>query len=156
MPFDEEDNDQPSVQSQKLGLKKVSTQKSIFDSVPKKPTQGDLDVTVKKIQERASTYKAKAAELALQFNKAMADKTLSQNRNMFQQEIEKELLKQMVELAVDINNDPNEKEGMGSLSWITLLLRTAFSQRDKINGLEYRLSQLEKKFDLLDKTPKGE
>ncbi len=156
MPFDEEDNDQPSVQSQKLGLKNVSTQKSIFDSVPKKPSQDDLDRNVKKIQERASSYKAKAAELALQFNKAMADKTLPQNRNMFQQEIEKELLKQMVELAVDINNDPNEREGMGSLSWITLLLRTAFSQRDKINRLEYAVSQLEKKFDSLDKAPKGE
>lgn len=156
MPFDEEDNDQPSVQSQKLGLKNVSSQKSIFDSVPKKPTQGDLDTTVKKIQERASNYKAKAAELALQFNKSMADKTLVQNRNMFQQEVEKELLKSMVELAVDINNDPNEKEGMGSLSWITLLLRTCFSQRDKINRLEYAVSQLEKKFDSLDKAPKGE
>jgi hypothetical protein len=156
MPFDEEDNDQQSVQSKKLGLKNVSTQKSIFDGMPKKPTQDELDQRVKKVQERASGYKAKAAELALQFNKSMADKTLPQNRNLFQQEMEKDLLKQMVELAVDINNDPNEKEGMGSLSWITLLLRTCFSQRDKINRLEYAMSILEKKFDSLDKTPKSE
>jgi hypothetical protein len=156
MPFDEEDNDQPSVQSKKLGLKNVSTQKSIFDGIPKKPTQDDLDQRVKKVQERASGYKAKAAELALQFNKSMTDKTLPQNRNLFQQEMERDLLKQMIELAVDINNDPNEKEGMGSLSWITLLLRTCFSQRDKINRLEYAMSLLEKKFDSLDKSPKGE
>jgi hypothetical protein len=155
MPFDEDDSEQ-SVQSKKVGLKNVSSQKSIFEGMPKKPTQEDLDQRVKKAQERASGYKAKAAELALQFNKSMADKTLPQNRNLFQQEMERDLLKQMIELAVDINNDPNEKEGMGSLSWITLLLRTSFSQRDKINRLEYAMSLLEKKFESLDKTQKGE
>lgn len=156
MPFDEDDNDQQSVQSKKLGLKNVSSQKSIFDAMPKKPTQDDLDRSVKRVQERASGYKAKAAELALHFNKSMADKTLPQNRSLFQQDAEKDLLKQMIELAVDINNDPNEQEGMGSLSWITLLLRTCFSQRDKINRLEYSMSLLEKKFDTLDKSKKSE
>jgi len=148
MPFDEEDSDQQSVQSKKLGLKNVSSQKSIFESMPHKPTQEDLDNKVQEIQKKASQHKIKAADLAMQFNKSMADKTLPQNRNMFQQEVEKELLSQMVQLAVDINNDPNEKfEGMGSLSWITLLLKTCFSQRDKINLLEYKVSQLEKKTD---------
>lgn len=148
MPFDEEDDDSnPSIQSKKVGLKNVSSQKSIFDNIPKKPTQEDLDNRVKKVQARASHYKAKAADLASQFNKAMADKTLQQNKNMFQQELEKDLLGQMIQLAIEINNDPNEKEGMGSLSWITLLLKTAFSQRDKINKIEYAVSQLEKKSD---------
>lgn len=148
MPFDEEDdNDQPSIQSQKVGLKKVSTQQSIFESMPKKPTQEDLDDRVKRAQQRASQYKAKAADLATQFNKSMADKTLAANKNLFQKELERDLLGQMVQLAIDINNDPNEKEGMGSLSWITLLLRTCFAQRDKINLLEYAVTQLEKKTD---------
>lgn len=147
MPFDDEDTDLPSVQSQKVGLKNVSTQKSIFDSMPKKPSQEDLDSKVKVIQERASHYKAKAADLATQFNKAMADKTLAQNRNSFQTSVEKELLGQMVQLAIDINTDPVEKEGMGSLSWIVLLLKTCFSQRDKINLLEYQVSQLTAKTD---------
>ena len=75
----------------------------------------------------------------------MLDKTLAQHKNMIQQDFEKELLQKMIQLAIDINNDPNEKEGMGSLTWITLLLRTCLSQRDKINRLEYALAQLEKK-----------
>lgn len=147
MPFDEEDNDQPSIQSQKLGLKNVSSQKSIFESMPKKPTQKEFDQTVRKVQERASGYKSKTADLAVQFNKAMLDKTLPQNKNMFQQELEMELLRNMIRLAQEVNADPMEREGEGSLSWITLLLRTCFSQRDKINRLEYTLSQLEKKSD---------
>lgn len=147
MPFDDEDNEQPSLQSQKVGLKNVSSQKSMFDVLPKKPTQEDLDTRVKQIQERNSQYKAKAADLASQFNKTMADKTLVQNKNMFQKEIEKEILSQMVQLAIDINNDPNEKEGMGSLSWIVLLLKTCFAQRDKINQLEYQLNVVSGKID---------
>jgi hypothetical protein len=147
MPFDEEDNDQPSNQSQKIGLKKVSSQKSIFESMPKKPTPEEFEGQVKKVQEKASHYKAQAADLAISFNKAMLDKTLQPNKNVFQQELEKELLGKMIQLAIDINNDRNEQEGMGSLTWITLLLRTCFSQRDKINRLEYALSQFEKKFE---------
>lgn len=155
MPFDEEESDQPE-QSKKVTLKNVSSQKSIFESMPKKPTPEEFDQKVKRVQERASHYKAKAADLATQFNKSMADKTLPQNKNMFQQELEKDLLQQMVQLAIDINNDPNEKEGMGSLSWITLLLKTCFSQRDKINRLEYAVSQLEKKSAALDASKKSE
>jgi hypothetical protein len=147
MPFDEEDDNDPSPQSQKVGLKKVSSQKSIFDSMPKKPNQEDLDQKVKGIQERASQYKSRTADLAVQFNKTLADKTLQQNKNLFQNELENELLKNMVRLAQEINADELERDGEGSLSWITLLLKTCFNQRDRINKLEYSLNQLEKKTD---------
>lgn len=149
MPFDEEDQDQQSVQSQKVGLKQVSSQKSIFDSMPKKQSPEEFEAKVHKSQERQSHNKARAADLAVQFNKAMADKTLPQNKNMFQQEVEKELLGKMVQLAVDINSDQTEQyDGMGSLSWITLLLKTCFNQRDRINVLEYKVTHLERKPDM--------
>jgi hypothetical protein len=155
MPFDEEE-DKPSVQSQKIGLKKVSSQKSIFEAMPKKPSPEEFEQRVQQVQERSSSYKVRVSELALQFNKAMADKTLSQNRNMFQQEVELDLLRSMVKLAQEVNNDPDEKEGEGSLSWITVLLKTCFNQRDRINRLEYSLSQIEKKIEPLDKPKKSE
>jgi|SRR5579885_779808 len=145
MPFDEEDDDQPVVP--KVGLKNVSTQKSIFESMPKKPTQEDFDKKVNQIQERNSSHKSRAAELAVQFNQAMNDKTLRQNKNVFAREMERELLTKMAQLAIDVNNDQHEQEGMGSLSWIMLLLKTCLSQRDRINQLEFVVTQLEKKLD---------
>jgi hypothetical protein len=48
---------------------------------------------------------------------------------------------------MEINVDPIEKEGMGSLTWITLLFTTCLSQRDRLNKLEYSLSLLDKKID---------
>ena len=145
MPFDEEEDDQES--NPKKGLKKVSSQKSVFDGMPKKPTQVDLDSKVKNAQDRASGYKQKAAEYSSQFKKMMSEKTLLQNRSVFTSELEGEILGNMIKLAVEVNNDPHEQEGMGSLMWIVLLLKTFLMQRDRINQLEYIVSQLEKKLD---------
>jgi len=144
MPFDEEE-EKPI--NPKIGLRNVSSQKSIFENIPKKPSPEDFDKKVKEIQDRNSGYKQRAAELAVAFKKMIEDKTLVQNRNIFANELEKETLTKMIQLAVEINNDPNEQEGMGSLGWITLLLKTVLSQRDKINNLEYRIFHLEKKID---------
>jgi hypothetical protein len=153
MPFDE-DEVKPSAQSQKIGIKKVP-QKSIFESMPKNQTPEEFEQKVQQVQERASTYKVRASELASQFNKAMADKTLQQNKNGFQRDIEIELLKNMIKLAQEVNNDVIENEGEGSLSWIAVLLKTCFNQRDRINRLEYALSQFEKKLEQLDKSQKS-
>lgn len=156
MPFDEEET-KPSKQSQRIGLqKKVSSQPSVLDSLPKKTPPEEFKKQVEQIQERDSSYKAKAAKLAAEFYKAMGDKTLAQNKNQFQKEIELELLRDMVKLAQEVNAAIEEREGEGSLGWITVLLRTALGQRDKINDLEYRLYVLEKKFAELDKQKKSE
>jgi hypothetical protein len=144
MPFDEEE-DSPSIQSTKVGLKKVSTQKSIFDGMPKKQTAEEFDNKVHAVQERMTGHKKRAAELTASFNKIMTDKTLRENKNLISNELEKEILVEMMKLAVEINNDPLEQEGMGSLSWIALLFKTCLSQRDRINKLEYALSLLQKK-----------
>ena len=148
--------EQPSPQSHKIGLKKVSTQQSVLDSVPTKPTQEQFTQQVQRIQERDSSYKARAAQLVTEFNKAMSDKTLSQNKNMFQKEIEIELLRSMIRLAQEINENEKEREGEGSLSWITILLKHCFTQRDRINNLEFQLNEINKKLLELDKPKKSE
>lgn len=145
MPFDEEEESQDI--APKVGLKNVSSQKSMFDAMPKRPTQEDLTKKVNHSQERASSHKTRAAELSSQFNQIMNDKTLKQNKSIFARDMERELLTKMVQLAIDVNNDQYEHEGMGSLSWIVLLLKTSLNQRDKINQLEFAVSQLEKRLD---------
>ncbi len=144
MPFDEDD---PKEYVPKVGMKQVQGQKSMFDGKPKKPTQQEFQQQVQQTQEKMSGYKKRAADLFVQFSRAMSDKTLAQNRNVFNNESEKELLQNMIQLAIDVNNDPNEQEGMGSLTWITLLFKTCLSQRDRMNEMEYALGLLQKKLD---------
>jgi hypothetical protein len=157
MPFDEEENESASPQSQKIGLKNISSQKSIFDDLPQKTTQSQFEESVKVVQKRKSVYKEQASDLALKFNKLISDKTLAENRNVFQKEMEKEILTDMASLAIKINNDIAEEEGMGTLSWTILLLKTCLSQRDKINNLEYSLFKLNKEVSaLVDVSKKSE
>lgn len=156
MPFDNEPQ-KPSAHAQKIGLKKqVSSQPSMFDNATKKPTQQEFEQQVKADVERGSTYKSRAADLTVRFNKALADKTLPANKNQLQIEVEREILINMVKLAQEVNTDGNEREGEGSLSWIIVLLKTCFAQRDRMNVLEYRLSQLEKKNPSVDKPKQSE
>lgn len=141
MPFDEEPEELAEAPNNN-GLKKISSKKSIFDSKPKKPNADDLKETVKKIENNNLGYKKKAAEIAILFKKALGDKTLPQNKSIFLKETEQELLSNLINFAEEINQDPNEQESMGSLMCITLLLKTCFHQRDRINLLEYDVFQL--------------
>ena len=60
--------------------------------------------------------------------------------------MEKEVILNIIQLASEVNNDANESEGIGSLSWIAQLFKTVLYQRDRINNLEYALTQLEKNY----------
>lgn len=144
MPFDE---DPKEPRQNKVKLKNVSSQKSMMDNMPKKSTQQEFRQQVHAGQERSSSYKVRASKLAIDFGSLMRDKTLPQNKNIFSQETEREILSNMVRLAIEINNDPGEQEGMGSLSWITVLFKTCMEQRDRLNLLEYRMIQIGKKID---------
>ena len=136
-------NEEPKeARDTEVKLNKVSSQKSMFDNAPKKPTQQEFQQQVQQVHEKSSSYKIRAAELANNFSQLMSDKTLAQNKNPFANEVRRELLGNMVQLAKDINNDPNELEGDGSLIWIIVLFNTCFDQRDRINQLEYNLSKL--------------
>jgi Trp operon repressor len=143
MPFDDDYKDLSKEQPKPSGLKNVSSQKSIFEGQTRKPTQQEFEQRVHTIEEAKSGYKAQTADLAIQFNKMMADKTLPENKNIFAQDMEREVLKRMIRLAEVIDNDPNEEKiGTGSLSWIAVLLKTCMIQRDRINQLEYALSTI--------------
>jgi hypothetical protein len=154
MPFDEEDQEETHSPSRD-GLKKVSSQPSLFDKMPKKPTQADLDLKVQQIQERTTGYKLKVSEFAIGFNKAIKDKTLRQNKNIIQRDMEKELIDEMIKFAFQVNEDPAEQEGAGSVSLIMLLLQAIMFQRDRINELEYNQVQAQKKMDAMAKETQG-
>jgi hypothetical protein len=135
----------PDEYTPKGGVK--SQGQSMFDNKRRKPTQQEFQQQVQQSQDTQSGYKKRAAELFVQFQKSMADKTLPQNRNVFNAESEKEILQNMIVLAAEINSDPNERESEGSLTWIVLLLKTCFNQRDRLNELEYNIALLNKKLD---------
>jgi len=163
MPFDEEPDDLN--EEVKKPLLKNFGQKSMFDNtVPKKSNQEILDKKAKIIHDKSNLYKKRAAELMRDFNKIMQDKTLPENKNVFGKNFEIEILSNLIKFAEELNNDPDENEGYGSLSIITMLLKNSFQQRDNINVLEYEIFKIQNKMNsvqiveqspALDKTPKS-
>lgn len=132
-------------------IKQVSSVKSMFDSTKdKKPSSVDFAKKAQEVHANLSSYKARAFELASKFKKMLDDKTIFQNKNIFNLELEKELLQKMIDLAIEINNDENEKFSMGSIGWITLLLKSVLWQRDRINKLEYELQLIQKEISKIN------
>lgn len=128
---------------------KISNKNSIFNALPKKPNPAEFQRQVQESQEVTMGYELEAAQLAAMFQKLLEDKTLPENKNQLALESERELIGKIVEIAVKLNNDENEKEGMGSVGASILLFRAVLFQKDKINTLEYNLAQAEKKIKSL-------
>lgn len=163
MPFDDDD-DQDN--KPRVGLK-APKNKSIFDGIPKKPSKEEADKKASEANDKLNSYRTRAMELAITYKKLLDDKTLVQNKTLINSEIESEVLSSLAQLAIDMNTDENETEGMGSVGLTSLLLRCMLIQRDKINQSDYELhtlnskvknleSQLEKVLSLIDTKKSGE
>lgn len=150
MPFDDDNDDEPT--KPKTGLK--SQGKSIFDKMPKKPSVQEFEREASESNKRLDSYQEQAKELTIQFKKLMDDKTLQQNKNVFAADIENDIISKMIGLAVQINQDKDEMEGMGSVGWIALLLKHTFLLKDRINYLEYTVSVQDNKLKSHDETIK--
>ena len=146
MPFEDDYVDLKKTAKPTKGLKLDNKNSFLAD----KP-QNNIEEQVQEIEENKQKYKKEAAKLALKYKNLLDDKTLVQNKNALNNMMEADVLKEIADLAMRINNDPNEKEGMGSLSWIILNLKCLLLMRDKVNQMEYKLSLIEKKLEDLPK-----
>lgn len=156
MAFDDHDGGGEIINKKKVGLK-LSNAESMVASIPKKPSKEEFIKKASEVNETLNSYTGRAADLASKFKRVLEDKNLPQNKNMFVADSERELLANLVQLAIDMNTDEHEQEGMGAVGLITLLLRSVLIQRDKINLLDHSVAVLEKKIkDLISEslTPK--
>lgn len=155
MPFNDDDDADlvSSLNSKKTNIKNVSSEKSIFEK-EKRPTKEALNNRAEAIEEKKYTYKDRGHEISLLFRDIMSDKTLPDKRSVFSKTRELDLLKKMLDLAIDVNNDENEGNCMGSLSLISMLVNNSYHQRDRINYLEYKLSEFIKNSSPIDEKNK--
>ena len=69
---------------------------------------------------------------------------LQENKGPNRLSLEKSVVKNLLEFAIEANKDEREVEGQGSIYLITLLLKAMLEQKDKINHLEYEVKRLSK------------
>lgn len=86
----------------------------------------------------------KITALTGQFVGFIKDKTLNENKGPIQLDLEKTIPKELSEISLQIDNDETTDQiCLGSNGLILLLLRISLIQRDIINELAYKVSNLE-------------
>ena len=142
MPFD--DVEEKPTPSPVKGVKLNNNQSVFKDSIRDNEANQNFDGKADRAFLKNESYKQKGYDLAIRFRKLIEDQTLRQNKTELSNKIEKDVLTELVKLAVDMNKDENQEEGMGSMGVIIILLRTCLAQRDQINELSYKFDQLSK------------
>lgn len=145
--FETEMTDEEAEASRNSGLKiKPSRSRAV-----QKQAQEDFQQQVMRTNKRLDGHLKDAYELGIEFTKLMSDTRIADNIGPYERSFEKEIVRKLINYAITVNNDDQEQEGMGSVSLITLLLKTLFKLRDKTNQLSYdnhllarRIQQLEK------------
>lgn len=131
------------------GLKKVSSKKSMFDSLPKKPSFEEFEKNASEANNKINNYNQQMVKLATKFRSIMEDKTLLANKSIITKSIEKECLKDLIEIAQEINNDENEPMCQGSNGLLALTFNMLLYLKDRANYLEFHLSETINKNNLL-------
>jgi len=103
------------------------------------------------VHQRLEGHLREAYELGLEFTNLIADTRVSENIGPYDRSFEKENIRKLIQYAITVNIDPQEQEGMGSVSCIILLLKTMFKMRDRINEMSYDMHKLERRINALEK-----
>jgi hypothetical protein len=130
----------------KIGLKLDNKNSSV--ETPKRVSTEEFENKAVEVSNQLDAYSVRAVELSQKYKQVLEDQTLVENKTKFNVDAEKELIANLVQLGIDLNLDEHEKEGMGSIGLIMLLLRAMLIQRDKINSLDFALTNLERKIIL--------
>jgi hypothetical protein len=124
----------------KKGLK-INNDRSLANTLSKPPSKKEFETTAKQANEQLNSYADRALKLANDLKKVMNDHTLAENKNILVIGIEKELITNLAQLAVDMNTDEYEREGMGSVGLLMMIFHHLMALRDRCNQLEYQLEQ---------------
>jgi len=106
-----------------------------------------------RVQETVNRFEghlSRAFNLSKRFAEIMNETKISDNIGPDTRSLEKENITDLINYAIDVNSDQNEREGMGSVSLITLLFNTAIKLRDRVNSLSYKNHLLEMRLNNLE------
>lgn len=110
--------------------------------VQKKNIETQFHNQVDEIEQNKKGYQSNLNSLSTEIIKIVQDKTLPKNKNNLQKDNEREVLNKTISLIKELDNDENEEINTGSISMITLLLALSLKQRDRLNEIEFEVSQL--------------
>jgi hypothetical protein len=101
----------------------------------------NAEKTVKYHQEQGG----RAVQIIQRYMKMTDDKTLAQNRGGIANDVEREIRQDLIQLALDLNNDEFEEDnGKGSVIVLSAVTKILLQYRDRINQLEFDIQQMKR------------
>lgn len=137
---DENDVPAPPTQSVKLDAGKSKFAKQAIQ-------KQTFEKQVLEVHKQMEGRQQQAYELGLRFLDTIQDRTLK--KGPIAKDLERETLNSIIKFAIEMNNDENEPDGMGSVSMLTLVLKSLLILRDNLNRVEdaaaTKIEELQKK-----------
>lgn len=107
----------------------------------KKRFEEQADKTIQHYREKDT----KAIDTISRFIKMAGEKTLASNKGGIAIDVEREIRQELIQLAIDLNNDENEEDnGKGSVVVLSAIIKVMLMYRDRINQLEFDIHQLKR------------
>jgi hypothetical protein len=92
----------------------------------------------------------KAVEVISRYLNITEDKTLVINRGSIANDVEREIRQDLIQLALDMNNDENEEDnGKGSVVVLSAVTKILMRYRDRLNDLEFEMQTLKRELNKL-------
>jgi hypothetical protein len=118
----------------------------------RKEIASNFEARTDKYLEHHDNKARRSIEVSKKFIMLSEDKTLAENKSTINEEVERDIRKDFIQLGIDLNNDETEEgDGMGSIALITVLSKVILNQRDRINNLEYAVESLLKQGEFIGK-----
>lgn len=146
--FDSGMTDEEIEASRNAGLK-ISPSRT---RIVKKQERQNFQQQVMGTHKRLEGHLKEAYDLGVEFTRLMADTRLPDNIGPMDKSFENEIVRKLINYAMTVNSDPQENDGMGSISLVTLLIKTMFKMRNRANEMAYDRHLLERRVQHLEKT----
>jgi len=139
------DDESDSLPEGNTGLK-ISGNKSRYAKDPdeQKSTTEDFENAVAGMKNNEMEVKNRIADASTKYRALIRDRTVSENKSPLKASLEKEVVKELSDLGLQLNNDQSRPEGIGSIGLCNLLMQINFQQRDRINNLAYEVVKLKR------------
>jgi hypothetical protein len=130
---------------------KLTNDKSKFAAPPRPVSPEQFQQQAVEEHEKRAARNKLVLETGQQLVKILEDKILPENRTAASISVENEIIAKMVNLAVEINDDEKEHEGIGWMGLILLLISQCQKSRDRFNLAEFKVKTLESQVANLEK-----
>ena len=138
-----QDADKEVVATRGVKIKNKSAEKVESEKREREEYKRKFEERAEKTVQYHNDQSNKAVDCISRFLKLAEDKTLPQNRGGIALDVEREIRQDLIQLALDLNNDENEEDnGKGSVVVLSVVSKIILMYRDRLNQLEYELQQV--------------